>query len=272
MSPRHTDTTPGWIKRRFAKIEKWQREQSAARRMESATIGRGGLTIKNRGTLRSKYATGADAVIIGPVYPDAHDEGAQIALLDEAEQVIFNAYRLPPTTDNPTPTSAVYAQGTFVFLLSQDNASQLYISDDLISLTGGPNGVCITHSTTGASANCFIDPSDGRIWRSTSSRRYKQDIEDVDVDAAAVLNMQGRTWRDKGEVANDADTERRYVGFIAEELHDLGLGQFVVYDAEDKPEAIAYDRLSVALLAVVKDVNTRLTELEASVNEAPAKS
>jgi hypothetical protein len=268
VSPKHSDTTPGWIKRRFEKIEKQLRESNAAKRLEAATIGRGGLTIKNRGTLLSKYATGATAVLIGPVYPDAPDEGSQIALLDETGQVILNAYRLPVSDLNPTAASALYAQGDFVYLLSKSYTSQVYIDDVVVSLTGGTGGVKITHSTTGASANCYIDPSDGRIWRSTSSRRYKQDIEDAPVDPAAVLQMQPRTWRDKAEVQADPDTGRRYIGFIAEELHELGLSQFVVYDADDQPEAISYDRLSVALLAVVKDQETRLQALEAKAAEA----
>ncbi|GAA5122157.1 hypothetical protein GCM10023339_40120 [Alloalcanivorax gelatiniphagus] len=81
----------------------------------------------------------------------------------------------------------------------------------------------------------------------------------------AVLQMRGRTWRDKAQVEQDPDTEDRYVGFIAEELDELGLTAFVEYDDEGQPNAIAYDRLSVALLAVLKDQERRLCRVEGIV-------
>lgn len=130
----------------------------------------------------------------------------------------------------------------------------------------------ISHPTSPLAANTVIG-TDGLISRSTSSRRYKTDEELVDVDPAAVLALEGKTWRDRGEVETDPDTENRYVGFIAEDLDDLGLTEFVVYDDEGRPDAISYDRLSVALLALAKsehkarlDVEKRLEKLEQAVD------
>lgn len=121
-----------------------------------------------------------------------------------------------------------------------------------IYLKTATNDVRIDHTTTGSSANAVLDSVTKRLSRSTSSRRYKQNIEDHTVDPARVLKLRPRTWRDRNEVKKDADCERRYVGFIAEELHDLGLTEFVEYDPEGRPDAIAYDRLIVALLALVQ--------------------
>ena len=128
----------------------------------------------------------------------------------------------------------------------------------------------IDHSTTGSAANCrlnYLSGNLGELLRVTSSRRYKQDIEDAPVDPAAVLKLRGRTWRDKGEVEADPDTETRHAGFIAEELDALGLGLFVEYDNEGRPDAIHYDRLTVALLAVIQDQAARLDVLAARLDQ-----
>lgn len=128
----------------------------------------------------------------------------------------------------------------------------------------------IDHSTTGSAANCrlnYLSGNQGELLRVTSSRRYKQDIADAQVDPAAVLKLRGRTWRDKTQVEVDPDTTDRYVGFIAEELDDLGLDLFVDYDEDGQPDAIHYDRLTVALLAVIQDQATRLDVLAARLDQ-----
>ncbi|GEL95352.1 tail fiber domain-containing protein [Cellulomonas composti] len=115
----------------------------------------------------------------------------------------------------------------------------------------------IRRITTGASANVRIDDTNGVLVRSTSSRRYKDDIADAP-PAPAVLDIRPRTWVDKG-APPDAP---RYFGAIAEELHDLGLAHLVAYDDEGRPEAIAYDRVAIALIPVVRDAVDRLAVLE----------
>lgn len=134
-----------------------------------------------------------------------------------------------------------------------------------INMEIGPGGLlCKGMGATSAGANLSMDGVE-RVLRSTSSRRYKRDIEDAEVDPAPVLAMEPKTWRDKAEVERDPDTEQRYVGFIAEDLEELGLTEFLTYDAEGRPDAIQYDRLSVALLAVLKDQERRLSRVEGIV-------
>lgn len=145
-----------------------------------------------------------------------------------------------------------------------DGTTLLDSTGDL-SLNPATAAVLIAHITTGASANAVLDATTNRLSRSTSSRKYKQDVEDHDIDPAAVLKMRPRTWRDRLEVEDDPDCGRRYIGFIAEELHDLGLCEFVEYDPAGKPDAIAYDRLSVALLVLAKTEHARVNALEDAV-------
>lgn len=271
---RGLDSDIGWIKREFREVRRLIRESNAAKRLQAATIGAGGITVTNGGYIQSKYASGDDVgLFAGPVNSTPENpagDGFALNVYTEsqsgAQYVVFQASRLPPSGAFPGGHSAIYTSAQQVDVQSEDFSNgvhvdngQVYLfSDDQVHLYA-PNGVTVQWVATGSSANAFID-TDGRIWRSTSSLRYKQDVEHAALDPAAVLNMQPRTWRDKAEVEADPDTERRYVGFIAEELHDIGLGQFVVYD-EQGPEAIAYDRLSVALLALDKQQQSQIDDL-----------
>ena len=70
---------------------------------------------------------------------------------------------------------------------------------------------------------------------------------------------------------NDGDTI--FGGLIAEEVHDAGLTEFVQYDDEDKPDALAYGNMvSLCIKAIqeLKAENTalanRITELEKNQN------
>lgn len=142
-------------------------------------------------------------------------------------------------------------------------AGMFFRSAGDISFSSGSYTLRIPWFTTSSAANMFID-NDGRIWKSTSARKYKQDIEDAAIDAAAVLRMRPRTWRDRAEVEKDPDTQTRYVGFIAEELDDLGLGEFVTRTPDGDVEGIAYDRLVAAVIPVLRDLDSRLRALESA--------
>lgn len=130
-----------------------------------------------------------------------------------------------------------------------------------VVIDSATNNVFITHTTTANAANGYITTT-GRVLRSTSALKYKQDIEDLVVDKQAVLGLRPRTWRDKQQLIENPDSTQRYVGFIAEELQELGLETFLVYDEAGELDAIAYDRLSAALIVVIQDLHERLLTLE----------
>ena len=49
---------------------------------------------------------------------------------------------------------------------------------------------------------------------------------------------------------------------IAEDLDANGLGLFCTYDANDEPDGIDYQTLSVAALRLAQDAETRIDDLE----------
>lgn len=123
-----------------------------------------------------------------------------------------------------------------------------------------------TDATTASAANVFINSSTYQISRSTSSLKYKQDVEDLTLDLNAVKQLRPVRFHDKGEMQSDPDNARWYVGLIAEEVHALGLTQFVTY-MDGEPDALMYDRLCVALIHWNRDAENRIAALEEKVEQ-----
>lgn len=122
-----------------------------------------------------------------------------------------------------------------------------------------------TDATTASAANCFIDSSSQKISRSTSSRRYKDDIQDARIDLDAVRNLRAVKFRDRSEKLRVGNDSKWHVGFIAEEVDELGLSEFVQYrDDDGTPDSVQYDRIVVGLLGIVRELEDRVSELESA--------
>lgn len=115
--------------------------------------------------------------------------------------------------------------------------------------------------TTGASIT-----NGGYIVRTSSSQRYKQDIELLDIDLNDLYALQPKTFKRIDEVEEEGENARVYPGLIAEELAGTSLDRFVFYSKDEngnpQPEGIHYPELTAALLIAVQDLNARITTLE----------
>ena len=236
----------------------------------------GQLNITTDGGLWAQYSDGATGARLGPLRTFAGDpDGFGIHIQDETsgdQADIFKA-RIDGAglkriqigqSDGPVETfwglaKDVYLESTRVGA-GTDSSMWLH-SAGAVRLTSATYTLTIPWDTSSSAANMFLD-ANGRIWKSSSARKYKQDIEDADVDVAAVLRMRPRTWRDRGEVERDPSCDTRYVGFVAEELDEIGLGQFVTRTPDGEVEGIAYDRLVAAIIPVLRDLDARLARLE----------
>jgi len=117
--------------------------------------------------------------------------------------------------------------------------------------------------TTGSAANAFLD-SGGYLYRSTSSLKYKTDIEDATHGLTEVLALRPVTY--KG--INDGD--KVFGGLIAEEVHEAGLSEFVVYDAEGQPDALHYGNMVSLLVKAVQEQQAMIMALEARLEALEA--
>jgi hypothetical protein len=126
------------------------------------------------------------------------------------------------------------------------------------------NFIHVGHTTTALAANCYITnegDGTGRIYRSTSSLKYKKDIENLDVDLENYKKL--RPVRYKSKIVEDDD--RSFIGFIAEEIDELGYHEFVNYDKDGNPDGLGYGNFTSLNTAVIQKLLKRVEELEKKV-------
>lgn len=138
-------------------------------------------------------------------------------------------------------------------------------------------------ASTGLAANLHMD-GNGRIYFSSSSAANKLDVQDVGTDPTRILDVAVRDWYDKTEAEGyarylDGDEDemisstplRRIPGVVAEELEKLGLGQFLTYGLDGKPNGVLYDRLTLLLIPIVRELLKRFESLESLVQTLTPK-
>lgn len=115
-------------------------------------------------------------------------------------------------------------------------------------------------TTTASAANAFLDSgASNRLYRSTSSIRYKKDVEAIEaVEYDKLRNLRPITYHSKAEAD---DPNRRWFGLIAEEVAEV-YPELVNYDAEGRPDGVQYERLTVLLLGEIQRLRERVEALE----------
>lgn len=118
------------------------------------------------------------------------------------------------------------------------------------------------HGTTASAANAFLDSADsGKLLRSTSSIRYKHDIDDYGLSRAyeTISSLRPITYRGKED-----EDQRRYLGFIAEEVAAIEplLATYDEGGESGTPNYVTYGRITAPLVAVVQDLLARVAALE----------
>ncbi|XTZ13935.1 tail fiber domain-containing protein [Micromonospora echinospora] len=117
-------------------------------------------------------------------------------------------------------------------------------------------------ATTPNAGNVNMDAS-GFIRRSTSSARYKTDIQDAapHLRLDRLRQLRPVLFRDREEVERLGDDAPHHYGLIAEEVAEIGLTEFVAYDDQGHPDGVQYDRLVTGLLLLVRDLERQIEEL-----------
>ena len=131
------------------------------------------------------------------------------------------------------------------------------------SLASGGNitGVA-TYNQTNTGRAMFV-AADGLYGIGASSIRFKENVVDADIDTDAVLDIRVRKFNYKKSFDKH---ETKDVGVIAEELEALGLTDFIYYDAEGIPDGVAYEKLALLLIPVLKSQAVKLDALEARLD------
>jgi hypothetical protein len=119
--------------------------------------------------------------------------------------------------------------------------------------------------TTASAANAFLNSGNlNQLLRSTSSIRYKADVEDLpNADAYKALDLRPVTY--KSTVEAD-DPHKTHFGLIAEEVATIE--PRLVHYVDGVPDGVQYERLAVMLLKVVQDLRQEVDSLKAQIQGA----
>ena len=133
-------------------------------------------------------------------------------------------------------------------------------------------------NTTGAySANVYVH-TDGSFNRSTSSRRYKKNIVDATKGLDEILQLKPRNYKPKNDRIDSSEPnaevndphldaeERTFAGLIAEEVHDLGLTEYVDYEEDGTtPSGLYYGNMVALLVKGIQEQQTIIEDLKARI-------
>jgi hypothetical protein len=97
------------------------------------------------------------------------------------------------------------------------------------------------------------------LFRSTSSLRYKTDIQDATHGLAEVMKLRSVTYKGK----NDGDTT--FGGLIAEEVHEAGLTEFIQYNKDGEPDALSYSNMVSLCIKAIQEQQALIESLTARV-------
>lgn len=184
----------------------------------------------------SLSAFGTDALTITNIQTDATASIIGVNASNEIVEVGYSINQNLRTSDNVNFDKITIAGGTG--------------SGDTLVLTS------IQSSTGGVALE--IDGG-GNVYKSSSTRRLKENIVDYDKGLDVVLSMTPKYFN----MINDPDKMLR-AGLIAEDLADLGLNEFVTKDEHDNPIGISYDKLVVILINAIKELKNRLDNISSN--------
>lgn len=142
-------------------------------------------------------------------------------------------------------------------------ATLLYARNDGLISTG-TRTLSPYNNTTASAANMYVD-SAGDLYRSTSSLKYKTDVQDATHGLSEVMQLRSVTYKGK----TDGDTV--FGGLIAEEVHAAGLTEFVQYAADGSPDALAYGNMVSLLVKAIQELKAELDAAKEKIAALEAK-
>jgi len=172
--------------------------------------------------------------------------------------------------------TGIYCSSTTNFIFRRNNTTVGVLRTDSATIRG------VGSDTTTTAGNVHSNTS-GDLKRSTSSIRYKKNVEDVDVSFSEniIFNARPVWYRSKCQGDND---NWSWWGFIAEELADIDprlvhwdyLKEDLIKDHEDgharavdgaelHPESVLYERFTVHLVAIAKQQHQKIQQMEARI-------
>jgi len=113
-----------------------------------------------------------------------------------------------------------------------------------------PNG---SASSSGLQA-LYISGATDKIYRITSSARYKEHITDLEVDSSKIYDLRPVSYREK-------KTHVEGIGLIAEEVEKV-MPELVVLNKEGTPESVQYADIPILMLKEMQKLKQEIKSLK----------
>jgi hypothetical protein len=141
-----------------------------------------------------------------------------------------------------------------------------------INLTASSGGINLNNQTnypgiaTGSGSTMVVVTTGSRIAYTTSSERFKQDIQYIASPGwlDKVMAMKPITYKTSEDFTIEGEPNETQYGFLAEDIYDLGGGleKAVVLDPLGEPFSLSYDRLTVFLTLAIKELKAEIDQLK----------
>jgi len=226
-----------------------QRERESARSLAASQIGSGGLLINNGGSLT---ISGTGSLNVGSGALNSAGSISAGTTISAGGNISGGGF----STSGAITGNTVSANGVSTGSFSASGTSTL-----------GPLncGWARGHTVLSGYANAYWD-GNGDAGVNVSSVVYKQDIVPADLsdEVQAILRMALVRFRYITAVDKYGEDAPIELGSLAEYVKSIGLGEYVFYDLDGNVQGIAYERLTIPLIAVVQSLDARLKVLEAA--------
>jgi hypothetical protein len=105
----------------------------------------------------------------------------------------------------------------------------------------------------------------------SSSIRFKKDVINYDKGLDIVNSLRPVYYRSSKPNQDGVYDERTYAGFIAEEVKNLGLEEFIDYDNEGKVTSLKYGQMTSILCKAIQELNAKVDAQAETINALTAR-
>jgi hypothetical protein len=229
---------------------------------DAATTTTAGVVVLNTSTNSTSTTTAATPSAVNSAYDLAASKWTYDSTPDFTSLTIAGGYGSNGTS--LSSSGGISTDGNI--------RAEGYLNDAGSYIIYSSGGVAPATTTVSSSANLYQSATLNLIYRSTSASKYKVDPQPM-ILGNQILNLVPKTWIDKAQYVENGSSATgliRHPGFIAEDLVEAGLEEFVTY-VDGEVEGISYDRLVAAVIPVLKSQQSKIESLEARLAALEAR-
>ncbi|UOK18355.1 minor tail protein [Arthrobacter phage BruhMoment] len=230
-------------------------------------------------SLTGRFQSGSGALPFATIIPSEDSfNGKQVAMLMARDSTALSGtgsggmWVIDATLNTPQTLNLRGLNGGGVTVWNSlttsliKSASEITVdsANDVVLDAGAGNTVNLSSNgaayamTSSAPANVYMHTT-GQLFKSTSSLRYKTDVQPWDPDYR-VLGIETYSWVDRHPVDPEQPLQR-YYGHLAEQVHEV-MPELAVLNEFGEPDAVQYERVGGALIPVIRDLVKRIQVLE----------